>query len=79
MQKTISKSKLKPKMLQVFREIEASGQGIIVTDRGRPTLRIEPIQKNKSVEDVFGPDVQGKVIYYEDINTPTIEAWSDVE
>ena len=78
MQKTISKSKLKPKMLQVFREIEASGQGIIVTDRGRPTLRIEPIKKKRSVEDVFGPEIQGKIIYYEDINTPTTDAWSDI-
>ena len=78
MQRTISKSKLKPQMLRIFREIEESGEGIIVTDRGRPTLKIEPIKKKLSVEEVFGPEIQGKVIYYEDINTPTIDEWSEV-
>ena len=51
---TISKSKLKPNMLRIFREIEESGEGIIVTDRGRPTLKIEPIKKKMSVEEIFG-------------------------
>ncbi len=53
MQRTISKSKLKPQMLRIFREIEESGEGIIVTDRGRPTLKIEPIKTKLSVEEVF--------------------------
>ena len=74
----ISKSKLKPHMLRIFREIEESGEGIIVTDRGRPTLVIEPIKEKLSVEEVFGPEIQGKVVYHEDINTPTIDEWSEV-
>ena len=40
---TISKSKLKANMLRVFREIEASGEELIVTDRNRPVLRISPM------------------------------------
>ncbi len=74
---TISKSKLKPNMLRIFREIEKSGEGIIVTDRGRPTLKIEPIKEKLSVEEVFA-DIQGKVIFYEDPNTPTIDEWEEV-
>ena len=37
---TISKSKLKANMLRIFREIEASGEALIVADRGRAVLRI---------------------------------------
>jgi hypothetical protein len=32
----VSKSKLKANMLRFFREIEASGEEMIVTDRGYP-------------------------------------------
>ena len=78
MRKTISKSELHSQMFQVFREIEASGQGIVVTDRGRPVLKIEPIPKKKSVEEVFGPEIQGKIIFHEEPDTPTIDAWENV-
>jgi antitoxin (DNA-binding transcriptional repressor) of toxin-antitoxin stability system len=73
----ISKSKLKAKMLQIFREIEKNGQELIVTDRDQPVLRITPIKKKKSVTDVFG-DYQGKLIFHEDPDTPTSDDWEDV-
>jgi hypothetical protein len=50
---------------------------LIVTDRNQPVLRIQPIKKKYSVEEIFG-DWQGKVIYHEDINTPTTDEWSEV-
>ncbi len=50
---TISKSKLKAQMLRVFREIEASGEELIVTDRNRAVLRIQPISSKRRVEDMF--------------------------
>ena len=74
---TISKSKLKAKMLETFRQLEASGEELIVTDQGRPVLRIIPIKKAASVAEVFG-DVQGKVAYREDINAPTLAEWQNV-
>ncbi len=74
---TISKSKLKANMLRVFREVEASGEELVVTDRDRPVLRIMPISGKGTVEDVFG-SVQRKPIYYEDIDTPTTDEWADV-
>ena len=73
---TISKSKLKANMLRVFREIEASGEELIVTDRNRPVLRIQPIGSKGSVQDVFGP-IGSRVTYYEDINAPTVDEWQD--
>lgn len=77
MEKTISKSKLKATMLEVFRKLEATGGELIVTERGRPVLKIVPIRPKLSVQEIFG-DVQGQVVYFEDINTPTIDEWSEV-
>ena len=74
---TISKSKLKANMLRVFREIEASGEELIVTDRNRPVLRIQPIIQKRTVEDLFGP-IRGRVSFYEDVNAPTTDAWTEV-
>ena len=71
---SISKSKLKANMFRIFREIEKTGEEWIVTDHNRPVLRIQPIAQKKTVEEVFG-SIQGKVIYREDVNTPTTDEW----
>ncbi len=71
---SISKSKLKANMLRIFREIEETGEEWVVTDHNRPVLRIQPIATKKTVEEVFGA-IQGKVVYREDINTPTTDEW----
>ena len=73
---TISKSKLKANMLRVFREIEASGEELIVTDRNNPVLRIQRIGSKATVQEVFGA-IESRVIYREDINAPTIDEWQD--
>jgi antitoxin (DNA-binding transcriptional repressor) of toxin-antitoxin stability system len=73
----VSKSKLKANMLQIFREIEASGETIIVTDHNKPVLKIVPIQEKRSVEEVFA-SWRGKAIIYEDLDLPTIEEWGDL-
>ena len=50
---TISKSKLKSTMLEVFRKAEESGEEIIVTHFQKPVLRILPIETTKSVDQAF--------------------------
>ena len=42
MNKTVSKSKFKPRSLEYFRKIEDNGQAMIITDHGRPVLKIIP-------------------------------------
>jgi antitoxin (DNA-binding transcriptional repressor) of toxin-antitoxin stability system len=74
---TISKSKLKARMLEIFRNLEASGDELIVTDRGKPVLRIIPISDKATTAELFGA-FQGRVVYHEDINTPTLAEWSEV-
>ena len=76
MSQTISKSKLKAKMLEIFRQLEASGQELIVTDQGKPVLKIVPVHKKASVTELFG-DHQGLVTYLEDIDQPTLGEWEE--
>ena len=71
---SISKSKLKANMLRVFRDIEETGEEWVVTDHNRPVLRIQPIVRKKSVEEVFS-GIQSQVVYREDINLPTTGEW----
>ena len=73
---TISKSKLKAQMLRVFREIEASGEELIVTDRNRAVLRIQPISSKRRVEDVFEFS-RGQLVFHEEIDAPTIDEWQE--
>ena len=74
--KTVTKSVLKSKMLEYFREIEKTGEELIVTDHHRPVLRVIPIKPKKTAALVFA-EYRGKVIYGEDIRLPTNEEWSE--
>jgi prevent-host-death family protein len=45
-EKTISKSKFKARALEYFREVERTGRPLIVTDHGRPVLKIVPYRED---------------------------------
>lgn len=49
----ISKGKLKGKMLEVFREVERTGEPLVVTDHGRAVLEVRPIQRNSTIQEVL--------------------------
>jgi len=74
--KAISKGKLKAQMLAVMREIEKSGEEIVVTDHGRPVLVISPYRQQHSVVDLFAAE-RGALILHEDPDTPTLGEWDD--
>jgi len=40
MQNEISKSQFKAKALEMFRQVESTGESIIVTDHGHPTIEV---------------------------------------
>lgn len=42
MNKVVSKSKFKPHALEYFRQVQETGQELIVTDHGKPVLKISP-------------------------------------
>lgn len=45
----ISKGKLKPKMLEYFREVERTGEPLVVTDHGRAVLEVRPVGERKVI------------------------------
>ncbi len=57
---SVSKSALKARMLEFFRAVEATGEELVVTSRGRPVLRVVPFEPQVSAEQLFG-DVRGRV------------------
>ena len=73
---SISKSKLKAKMLAIFRELETTREELIVTDHGKPVLKIVPIKQENTVAELFA-GLQGQVTYLEDINRSTLEEWHE--
>lgn len=72
----VSKSALKARMLEYFRQVEQTGEELIVTDNSRPVLRVVPIRPRRTVAELFA-DVRGKVVYHEDIMTPTEGEWTE--
>ena len=43
---TVSKSRFKSRALEYFRQIEKSGKPLIITDRGKPVLRVAPFSED---------------------------------
>ena len=46
MKMTVSKSKFKARALHFFREVEKTRRPIIITDRGKPVLKLAPYSEN---------------------------------
>jgi prevent-host-death family protein len=72
----VSKSQLKAKMLAYLRQVEDTGDELVVTDNGRPVVKIVPIAKARSAREVFG-DLRGRVVYHGDILEGTADEWPD--
>ncbi len=72
----VSKSALKARMLEYFRQVEQTGEELIVTDNNKPVLKVVPIRHRKPAREVFA-DVRGKLVENEDLLKPTTEEWSE--
>jgi len=67
MENQIAKSKFKPHALQYFREVERTGKGLIITDRGKPVLKILPYSEEP---DKALAMLRNSVIKYENPTEP---------
>jgi len=67
--KTVSKSEFKPKSLAYLREVEETGEPLIITDRGRPVVRIEAYAPLEEVRE----RLRGCVIRYDEPTGPVGE------
>jgi prevent-host-death family protein len=63
--KQISKSQFKAKALELFREVEATGKPLIITDNGEPTLEIRPYVKPESAAEIL-EQLRGSVLFFDD-------------
>ncbi len=67
MVETISKSRFKPRALHYFREVERTGKDLIISDRGRPVLRITLYHEDP---DKALKGLRNTVVAYEDPMEP---------
>ena len=72
----VSKSVLKAKMLEYFRQVEERGEELVVTDNNVAVIRILPIRKRQTADEVFA-NLRGRVVYHEDVMTPTTGEWPE--
>ena len=63
-------------MLEYFRKVEDTGEDLIVTDHGRPVVRVSAIRTKRSAAEVFG-DVRGQARYRGDLLAPTVDEWPE--
>ena len=75
--KKVSKSILKAKMFEYFRALEDSGEALIVTDFGKPVLKIVPYHEGKSIEELFS-DLRPKAKFTRQaVLASTEDEWSE--
>ena len=67
MEKLVSKSKFKTHALEIFRRVEMTGEPVIVTDHGTPSLIVRKYLGKP--EDVRGK-LKGSVLRYDDALEP---------
>ena len=71
MKLTVSKSQFKARALEYFRAVEKSRKPVVVTDRGRPVLKVVPYTED--LEEIL-KDLRGALIKYKEPTKPVGEA-----
>jgi len=69
----VSKSRFKAHALELFRQIEASGEPLVITDHGRPTLEVRPFRPADPGEADPLSQLRGSVLQYDDPFAPVAE------
>ncbi|MFW6730603.1 MAG: type II toxin-antitoxin system Phd/YefM family antitoxin [Synechococcus sp.] len=62
----VSKSQFKAHALALFREIEISGEAVVITDHGRPALEVRPYRPPEAGAPEALQALRGTVIRYDD-------------
>jgi hypothetical protein len=66
----VSKSQFKAKALELFRQVEASGEPLVVTDRGEPKLEVRRYRATKRKPLAI---LRGSVLRYDNPTAPVGE------
>jgi prevent-host-death family protein len=70
--KHIAAGTFKARCLAVMKKVQATGEPVIVTKRGRPVVKVVPAQPERN--DIFGL-MMGKVKIVGDIESPIPAEW----
>ena len=79
MPEMLSKSQLKARLLNHLRRVEETGEELVVTDHGKPVLRVVPYEaRRRTFAEAFSA-VRGRVPYSsdDDIVAPTLDEWPE--
>lgn len=77
MRRQISKSEFKARALEFFRQVEATGEPIVVTDHGKPSLEIRPYRPERRNALAM---LRGSVVRFEDPFAPVEDdSWEAVQ
>lgn len=68
--KTLSKSRFKAKALEHLREVEQSGSELVITDRGRPVVKVVPYREDPSA---VLRSLRGSVRKFTDPTRPAVD------
>ncbi|HEY6508191.1 MAG TPA: type II toxin-antitoxin system prevent-host-death family antitoxin [Vicinamibacterales bacterium] len=68
---TVSKSGFKSRALEYFRQVEKSRKPVVVTDRGKPVLKVVPFSNDP--EDIL-KELRGSVLDYQEPTQPVDES-----
>lgn len=69
-QEPITKSQFKSKALEFFRQVETSGDSLVITDRGQPTIEV---RRYRSDQRSPLEKLRGSVVEFKDPTKPVAE------
>lgn len=73
----LSKSQFKPKSLEYFRQVQETGEPIIITDHGKPVLKIVPY--TPSLDELLKA-LRGSVVRFDDPLEPVgVDDWEALQ
>ena len=76
MERSVSKSIFKAKALELFREVESTGRDLVITDHGKPVLKVVPYRHDPA-EALKA--LRGSVVRYEAPLEPVgLEDWESL-
>lgn len=73
---TVSKSRFKPRALEYFRKVQETGEELILTDHGKPVLRITPYKPDPGAA---LSSLRKSVVRYAEPLEPTGEKWEGLK
>jgi len=76
MQTEVSKSEFKAKALEILRTVEDTGEPVLITDRGVPTVEVRPYRGQlRNAKQLL----RGSVLAFDKSDEPTDERWEALE